>query len=299
MTVRWNVCPDCDERHERGAACYGALPDVEVVITADTSGFENAVKDAYLAHLRGQIAEALYQWTVAQAAASPFRLLARDERALRENSLARADAILPVVEDALAAVRASRDRAHQAAVAFERRAIEADKRAEHAEAKVAALMDERGAEQIDRIQAERDALPKDERAHLDAADAPLLRIQLAGMTRQVAEAKAEAERASTAAAREIWVKFGFDTILMWKGRAEQALRERDEARQRAADYQMRDDDPDSLLVELDDLRATVRRMRELTDLLDQATPDAEGNEQIRRLIGLYRKTLDPPKDIHA
>ncbi|MUN41461.1 hypothetical protein [Actinomadura litoris] len=43
-------------------------------------------------------------------------------------------AVLPVFEAALATVRASRDRAHQAAVAFERRAIASAKRAEQAEA---------------------------------------------------------------------------------------------------------------------------------------------------------------------
>ncbi|WP_329520526.1 hypothetical protein [Spirillospora sp. NBC_01491] len=52
--------------------------------------------------LRDRIAEALYQWTVKQAAGGPFRLLPRDERVLRENSLARADAVTPIVEELLA-----------------------------------------------------------------------------------------------------------------------------------------------------------------------------------------------------
>ena len=83
-------------------------------------------------------------------------------------------------------------------------------------------MDERGAEQIERIQAERHALPKDERVRLDAADAPMLRIQLAVMARKVAETKAELERTSTAAALEIWHKLGMDASLHWKERAENA-----------------------------------------------------------------------------
>ncbi|WP_329521191.1 hypothetical protein [Spirillospora sp. NBC_01491] len=52
--------------------------------------------------LRDRIADALYRWTVEQAAGGPNRLLRRDERILQENSLARADAVTPVVEELLA-----------------------------------------------------------------------------------------------------------------------------------------------------------------------------------------------------
>jgi hypothetical protein len=48
--------------------------------------------------LRDQIAEALYRHTMDAAAGGPARLLTRDETVLWENSLARADAVLHVVE---------------------------------------------------------------------------------------------------------------------------------------------------------------------------------------------------------
>lgn len=53
-----------------------------------------------MSDLRDRIAEALYQWTL--AAAGGRRLIPPDETALRENSLARADAVLAVVEPEIA-----------------------------------------------------------------------------------------------------------------------------------------------------------------------------------------------------
>ena len=71
--------------------------------------------------LRDQIAEALYQWTTKQAAGGPARLLTRDETVLWENSLARADAVLPVVAAALTTERDdARKRAEQAEAAVQR-----------------------------------------------------------------------------------------------------------------------------------------------------------------------------------
>jgi len=53
--------------------------------------------------LRDQIAEALYRHTMDHAAGGPARLLTRDETVLWENSLARADAVMHVVEAETAA----------------------------------------------------------------------------------------------------------------------------------------------------------------------------------------------------
>ena len=48
--------------------------------------------------MRERLAEALYRRTTEQAAGGPARLLTRDETVLWENSLARADAVMHVIE---------------------------------------------------------------------------------------------------------------------------------------------------------------------------------------------------------
>ena len=228
--LRWNVCPDCLGRHESGAACLGEQPTggkTEQCGASSRIGFHYLVPYIGPCVLRhdhdGPVHEDANgtQWTDPRPAkAGDLAVLCpeqpptgdlseRLDAALRTVGLARnlaayRDAVLPVIEEALA---------------------------EH--------MDERGAEQIERIQAERHALPKDERVRLDAADAPMLRIQLAVMARRVAETKAELERTSTAAALEIWHKLGMDASLHWKERAENAedrLRKAEQAYMQLAEH---------------------------------------------------------------
>lgn len=93
-------------------------------------------------------------------------------------------------------------------------------RAELAELRITMTGDDR--ERIDQIQAERDAMPKDERIRAEAADAPMLRIQLACLAGENRRLKDEIERTAQVAAEEIWAKLGLNTILDWKQRAEQA-----------------------------------------------------------------------------
>ncbi|GAA4226002.1 hypothetical protein GCM10022254_09470 [Actinomadura meridiana] len=64
-------------------------------------GRESARGSEIPGDLRERLAEALYRWTMDQAAGGPARLLTREETVLWENSLARADAVLPVVEAVL------------------------------------------------------------------------------------------------------------------------------------------------------------------------------------------------------
>ena len=170
---------------------------------------------------------------------------------LARNLAAYRDAVLPVVKEALA---------------------------EH--------MDEHGAEQIERIQAERDALPKDERVRLDAADAPMLRIQLAVMARKVAETKAELERTSTAAALEIWHKLGLDSSLHWKDRAENA-----EDRLRKAEQAYT-----QLAAVADDAVAARDRWRERAEKAEQRTETAERAASIFCDQRDEARALIPPAD---
>lgn len=112
--VRWNVCPDCSGRHPGGAACPHA-PDEPA--PSDLPGSPTAGSTA---DLRDRIAEALYRWTLDQAGGSNPRLLGRDEKILRENSLARADAVMAVVAPRLhtalcADIEADRDHWQQTA----------------------------------------------------------------------------------------------------------------------------------------------------------------------------------------
>jgi hypothetical protein len=72
------------------------------------------------------------------------------------------------------------------------------------------------------IDAARRALPEDERLRVEAADAPYLRIQLAHKCEEAERLRAELDKASTAAAKEIWTKMGLDAVLHWKQRAEHA-----------------------------------------------------------------------------
>lgn len=128
-------------------------------------------------------------WDIDVVGAPIEQALARAEQAeAAEDRLRKAEQAYNRLAEHVAGVEATRDRWRR--------------RAEEAEARLAALMDEQTAEQIERIQAERDALPEEKRLRLEAADAPFLRIQVAGLTRKVAEA----ERASELAARQIWDK---------------------------------------------------------------------------------------------
>jgi hypothetical protein len=77
-------------------------------------------------------------------------------------------------------------------------------------------------ERIEQIQAERDAMPEDERIRREAADAPMLRIQLACLAGENQRLKDEMERTVQSAANEVWEKAGFNALIHWKQRATQA-----------------------------------------------------------------------------
>lgn len=73
--------------------------------------------------LRDRIAEALYQWTL--AAAGGRRLIPPDEAALRENSRARADAVMKVVGPEIAHLRTEAARSARQSVLLMRRELDA------------------------------------------------------------------------------------------------------------------------------------------------------------------------------
>ena len=110
--------------------------------------------------LRDQIAEALYRHTMHHAAGGPARLLTRDETVLWENSLARADAVLPVVEAETAALRQRAEEADDRAdwrPAYDRLAhalTEALTRAETAERQREQALDQIADERRGRLAAE-------------------------------------------------------------------------------------------------------------------------------------------------
>lgn len=104
-----------------------------------------------------------------------------------------------------------------------RESLEKQKRqveAELAELRATMMGDSR--ERIEQVQADMDALPEEERVRREAANAPLLRIQLAHFVGEGQRLKEELARASKAAAEEIWAKLGMNAILDWSRRAETA-----------------------------------------------------------------------------
>lgn len=200
---------------DKAAAGYGwqagyaaAVAELQPKIISEHASYQASEHG----ELRDQIAKTATQWAliyplanwgvlgcVGEDGREQLRAIARDiARAWGEDI---ADKVMAVVEPRLS---------------------EAMAEAEQLREQMAALMDPRGAEQIEKIQAERDAMPEDERRRLDAAAAPLLRIQLAAMLRQRDEAKVELDKTADAAASEIWAKAGFNAINHWRGRAERA-----------------------------------------------------------------------------
>lgn len=76
---------------------------------------------------------------------------------------------------------------------WKRRALQAGAERDQLKAEVHAAMSEQHADEIERIIAERSALPEEERRRVEAADAPLLRIQLAVVAEQNARLQARLE----------------------------------------------------------------------------------------------------------
>lgn len=90
--------------------------------------------------LHERLAEALYRWTTEQAAGGPARLLTRDETVLWENSLARADAVMHVIEPEILAVQVD---ATQRADELAGRLQEAERQRDEALATLHAFVDDR------------------------------------------------------------------------------------------------------------------------------------------------------------
>jgi chromosome segregation ATPase len=155
--------------------------------------------------LRDRIAEALYRWTTEQTAGGPARLLTRDETVLWENSLARADAVLPVVEGETAALWDQIHRDQHDAMAATQRAVEAEDRLRkatdaytrlHAEATEAEATRDRWRKRAEGAEAEIARL-RALLAHLEEATGKSLNIESA----MVAEQTQRAEKAEAAVQR--------------------------------------------------------------------------------------------------
>jgi septal ring factor EnvC (AmiA/AmiB activator) len=129
----------------------------------NASGAAEPISDERTTALRDRIAEALYQWTL--KAAGGRAILSRHEDDLRENSRARADAVMEVLRPELEAWADMRDLRTEDTRDLHRLAIERDDARAEVERLESAIRG--GLAHVGKVTAERDRLT-DEKAKLSA-----------------------------------------------------------------------------------------------------------------------------------